>query len=65
MNAAAIVVFAVSPDMHWQLGAVVAAGSIIGGFTGGWVLPRIDERLLGMVVVAVGAALTIALFWRL
>ena len=37
--------------------AVVAAGAVIGGVVGGWMLKRINEKLLRGFVVVIGAAL--------
>jgi uncharacterized membrane protein YfcA len=64
INAAAVVIFAFSHDVHWMLALVLAIGSIIGGQLGAWMLLRVNERLLQYAVVGIGAALTIAMFVR-
>ncbi len=64
MNAGAVVVFALSPDVHWAPAAVVFAGSMLGGLGGSWLLARVPERVLRAGVVVVGLALTVGLFLR-
>ena len=64
MNASAVAIFVFSPEVHWFAAAVAAAGAIIGGVVGGLMLRKVNERVLRMVVVAIGIALTIGLFLR-
>jgi len=64
MNASAVLIFASSPDVHWDAAAAVAVGAIIGGQLGAWLMMRVDEQKLRAGVVALGAVLTIALFLR-
>ena len=64
MNASAVLIFMFSRDVHWRHAAVLGAGGIIGGLMGVWLLPRVNERLLRIVVIAIGIALTIGLFVR-
>ncbi len=64
INAAAVVVFALSPDVRWAPAAVVCGGSILGGLGGSWLLARVPERGLRVGVVVVGLALTVGLFLR-
>jgi uncharacterized membrane protein YfcA len=64
MNASAVLIFALSPDVHWRHAAVLGAGGIVGGLMGVWLLPRANERLLRIGVIALGIGLTIALFMR-
>jgi hypothetical protein len=64
MNASAVAIFVFSPEVHWFAAAVAAAGAIIGGVLGGLMLRRVNERVLRMVVVVIGIALTIGLFLR-
>jgi uncharacterized membrane protein YfcA len=42
----------------------VAAGAIGGGGLGAWLLDKVNERLLRIAVVAIGCALTVAMFIR-
>ena len=64
INAAAVLVFAFSPDVHWAPAAIVCVGSVIGGLAGAWLLARIPEKTLRAGVVCVGLALTLGLFLR-
>ncbi|MBV8705241.1 MAG: TSUP family transporter, partial [Acetobacteraceae bacterium] len=64
MNASAVVVFLFSPAVHWVKAAAVAAGAIAGGYAGAWLLLRINDRLLRVVVVLIGVGLTIGMFIR-
>jgi hypothetical protein len=62
MNAAAVLMFVLSPQLHWVQAAVLAAGAIIGGLLGAWALHRVNEKALRIGIVALGIALTIGLF---
>jgi len=64
MNASAVLIFAFSLDVHSRHAAVLGAGGIAGGLMGVWLLPRANERLLRIGVIAIGIMLTIGLFMR-
>jgi hypothetical protein len=64
MNASAVAIFVFSPSVHWLLAAISCAGAVIGGIIGGFLLTRINEKALRIVVVVIGAVLTVALFLR-
>jgi uncharacterized membrane protein YfcA len=64
MNASAVAIFAFSHDVHWDAALAVAVGAIAGGQAGAWLMLRVNERLLRIGVVVIGAALTIGLFVR-
>ena len=64
MNAAAVVLFVLSPQVHWVQAAVLGSGAIVGGLAGTWALKRVNERALRIAVVCLGVALTIGLFVR-
>src|SRR6185312_4690839 len=64
MNASAVAIFIFSPAVHWFQMAISCAGAMIGGIIGGLLLTRINEKALRIVVVMIGAALTIGLFLR-
>ena len=64
MNASAVAIFVFSRDVHWLQAALLGVGAVLGGLAGAWLLKRVDERILRVVVVAIGAALTIGLFLR-
>jgi uncharacterized protein len=64
MNGAAVLVFALSPALRWDLAALSAAGAVLGGVLGAWAVARVPERALKAVVVAIGLALSVLLFVR-
>ena len=64
MNASAVLIFALSPEVDWLLALAVGAGAVLGGLLGAWALHRVNERLLRIVIVLIGIALTIGLFLR-
>jgi len=64
MNASAVAIFVFSPEVHWLNALVLGAGSILGGLGGAWMLKRVPEFPLKLLVVAVGVVLTVALFLR-
>ena len=64
MNASAVAIFVFSPDVHWLQAAVTCAGASIGGWGGAVMLKTVNEKLLRVVVVLIGVALTIGLFWK-
>jgi uncharacterized membrane protein YfcA len=64
MNASAVAIFMFSPEVRWSAVAVGSAGAILGGVLGALVLKRISERVLRVIVVLIGVALTVGLFMR-
>ena len=64
MNASAVIIFLFSPDVRWDKAAVVGICAIAGGMLGAHLLKRVNERLLRVTVIAIGIALTIAMFMR-
>jgi hypothetical protein len=63
INAAAVVIFIFSRDVHWLQAIITAVGASFGGWAGALMLRRVNEKLLKLGVVAIGVALTIGLFW--
>jgi len=64
MNASAVAIFVFSPDVRWLQAAVSCAGAVGGGIFGALMLNRVNEKVLRVVVVIIGAALTVGLFLR-
>lgn len=62
MNAAAVLLFVTSPQVHWRQAIALGAGAVVGNLIGSWALRRVAERALRIVVVCIGVALTIGLF---
>lgn len=63
-NISAAAVFAFSGAVAWGYALAIGAGSMIGGYAGAMALKRVPATVLKVGVVAVGVALTIALFVR-
>jgi uncharacterized membrane protein YfcA len=62
MNASAVAIFVFSPDLHWPQALVTSVGATIGGVAGAKMLHHVDEKILRLVVVVIGVALTVGLF---
>ncbi len=63
-NASAVLIFCFSPDVHWASSAALGAGSIAGGQAGAWLMLRVNQRALRVVIIAIGLALSAAMFFR-
>ena len=64
MNCTAVVVLALYSPIHWLEMSVTAVGAVTGSWIGAHMLTRIDERKLRLLVVGIGAALTVGLFLK-
>jgi uncharacterized membrane protein YfcA len=64
MNFTAVVVFLFSGEVRWLSGLVLGLGAVVGGLAGAWMLKRVNERVLRIVVIVIGVALTVGLFVR-
>ena len=64
MNAAAVLLFLTSPEVHWLYACVLGAGAILGGLMGSWALHRIHEKALRVAIVTIGVCLTAGLFLK-
>jgi len=64
MNASAVAIFVFSPDVKWLTAAVYSAGAILGGILGGYMIRKVNERVLRLLVVLIGLTLTVGLFMR-
>jgi len=62
MNAAAVLMFVTSPQVHWRLAITLGIGAVVGGLMGSWALHRVNEKALRIVIVCIGVCLTIGLF---
>ena len=60
INAVAAVYFAVSGTVWWGLAGLMAAGSLLGGVLGGRLAGRLNPDRFRLLVVLVGAAVTVA-----
>ena len=64
INAAAVVVFIFSPQVHWRQCAVACIAAALGGQVGAHLINRANPKLLRAAAVAIGMALTIGLFLK-
>lgn len=64
MNTSAVGVFLLSSDIYWFRAGLVAIAAISGGLVGLRFVDRIKESDLRVIIIAIGLALTIAMFWR-
>ncbi len=64
MNASAVAIFVFSPAVHWPQVVVTGVAAAIGGWGGAMMLKTVNEKALRVVVVLIGVALTIGLFWN-
>jgi len=64
MNASAVAIFVFSPEVRWLAALVAGTGAILGGILGGLMLQKVNERVLRVLVILIGIALTIGLFLR-
>lgn len=64
MNAAAVLLFVSSPEVHWFEAVVLGVGAIAGGLLGNWALHRVNERLLRIAIVVIGVSLSVGLFLK-
>lgn len=64
MNLTAVLVFLFSGEVRWIAMAVACVGALVGSYLGAHILTRVDEKVLRVIVVLIGVALTIGLFWR-
>jgi len=64
MNASAVAIFLFSPEVNWPTAAIYSIGAILGGIIGGHMVRKVNERVLRLLVVLIGVALTVGLFIR-
>jgi len=62
INAVASVLFITSGQVNWHIALMMAAGSIVGGYTGAGTARRIGQRNVRRVIIGIGLALA---FWLL
>jgi uncharacterized membrane protein YfcA len=64
MNASAVAIFVFSREVHWRAAAIACAAAVLGGFASGMMVTKVDEKLLRVLAVLIGVALTVGLFLR-
>ncbi|HZZ69616.1 MAG TPA: sulfite exporter TauE/SafE family protein [Phenylobacterium sp.] len=64
MNFTAVLIFLFSGQVRWLEAAVACVAAVLGSVVGARMLTRVNETALRVVVVIIGAALTVGLFWQ-
>jgi uncharacterized membrane protein YfcA len=64
MTATAIVAFVVADVVRWAEALPMVVGSVAGGYAAAVGAQRIDPRLIKVLIIVLGAGLTILFFWR-
>lgn len=64
MNLAGAAVFIGSGEVAWRQALVLGAASMLGGWLGARAIAYVPDKALKASVVAIGLALTVALFWQ-
>ena len=64
MNFTAVLIFLFSGQVRWIAAAVACAGALVGSYLGAHMLRRVNEKVLRVVVVIIGLALTVGMFVR-
>ncbi|WP_295634547.1 sulfite exporter TauE/SafE family protein [Novosphingobium sp.] len=64
MNFTAVLIFLFSGQVRWIQAGVACVGALIGSVVGARMLRWVDEKVLRIVVVIIGVALTVGLFLR-
>ena len=65
INAVAVAIFITSPDARWDLILPMAIASIAGGFLGMGIARKIPQTSLRMLVIVIGAILTVVYFVKM
>jgi uncharacterized membrane protein YfcA len=63
-NGVPVIPFAFAHALEWDVAVVMCIGAIIGGYYGAVVVKRVPPRIMRAIIVAIGAATTIAFFIR-
>ena len=61
VNGVAVIYFALSGIVHWQVVPVMVCGSIIGGFTGVHLVRKVNQRTLRKTVIFLGYSIAVTL----
>ncbi|HEX3886937.1 MAG TPA: sulfite exporter TauE/SafE family protein [Phenylobacterium sp.] len=64
MNFTAVLVFLFSGQVRWLEAGVACVAAVLGSVVGARMLTRVNEKALRVVVVIIGIALTVGLFWQ-
>jgi uncharacterized protein len=54
INGMAALYFALGKRVHWPLAAVMAVGTLLGGYAGAWVAQRLGQTMVRWVIIVIG-----------
>ena len=64
INGVAVVAFIVARAVYWKPGVVMIVGGILGGYLGAHYAQKVPQAWIRMLVVVVGAGMTVYFFWK-
>lgn len=64
INGVAVVAFIVARAVYWKQGVVMIVGGILGGYLGAHYAQKVPQVWIRMLVVVVGAGMTVYFFWK-
>jgi len=64
INGVAVVAFIVARAVYWKQGIVMIVGGILGGYLGAHYAQKVPQVWIRMLVVVVGAGMTVYFFWK-
>ena len=64
INGVAVVAFIVAHAVYWKHGVVMIVGGILGGYLGAHYAQKVPQLWIRMLVVVVGAGMTVYFFWK-
>jgi uncharacterized protein len=62
INGIAAVFFALGHHVHWPLAALMAVGSVLGGYGGAWLAQRIGEAMVRWAIIVIGLGIGVYMF---
>jgi len=64
INGVAVVAFIVARAVYWKQGIAMIVGGILGGYLGAHYAQKVPQVWIRMLVVVVGAGMTVYFFWK-
>lgn len=64
VNGIAVLTFALAGAVHWPIALLMAAGGIVGGYSGAAIARRVNPAAVRWVVIAISVSLTLYFFIR-
>ncbi len=64
INGVAAVYFALGEHVRWPLAALMAVGSVLGGYLGAWFAQRIGEAMVRWVIIVIGLGIGVYMLFK-